>query len=165
MRFSYRFFAVAEFHSVRRRYPSRVNESQEVSIHDNRLVSYQVFCERREIHLHTEFRERGEPFELTEVIFTGVVAYDFEHDSALGTIIFDITEVSPADLYAEHAGQFRAGIAYGWPGEWAESAESAAAHFQQHAICGYELSSSCGMSGWLLARDMQKRHNPQSRNA
>ena len=142
-----------------------LSNGQQISLHDNHLVSYEVVCERREIRLCTEFRDRGEPFELTDVFFTGVVAYDFWHDSDIGTIIFDISEVPPTDIYAEHAEQFRDGIRYGWPGEWAQSAESAAAHFQQHSIRGFELSSSCGMSGWVLAQHMQKRPNTNDRNA
>jgi hypothetical protein len=132
-----------------------VSTKQEISIHDNRLVSYEVFCERREICLRTEFRDRGEPFELTDVFFTGVAAYDFWHDSDIGTIIFDITEVPAVDIYAEHADQFREGVRYGWPGDWADSAETAASFFVGHGIRGFELASSCGMSGWVLARDMK----------
>ena len=133
-----------------------MNETEEVSVHDNVLVSYEVFCERREIRLCTEFRDRGEPYEFTDVVFTGVVAYDFRHDSEIGTIIFDVTEVPAADIYDQHADQFRAGARYGWPGEWIESLEIAVAHFKKHSIRGFEISSSCGMDGWVLARDMHK---------
>ena len=115
-----------------------------------------MFCERRELRLHTEFRDRGVPFEFTKVVFTGVAAYDFWHDSDGGTIIFDVAEIEPADIYAAYAEQFRTGVRYGWPGEWATSVEAATAHFHQHAIRGYELQSSCGMSGWILARAMHK---------
>ena len=132
-----------------------MSTKQDISIHDNRLISYEVFCERREICLRTEFRDRGEPFEFTDVFFTGVTAYDFWHDSDMGTIIFDITEVPAADIYAEHAEQFRKGVRYGWPGDWAETAETAASFFQRHGIRGFALGSSCGMSGWVLAREMQ----------
>jgi hypothetical protein len=132
-----------------------VNNSREISIHDNRLISYEVFCERREICFRTEFRDRGEPFEFSDVFFTGVIAYDFWHDSEMGTIIFDITEVPAADIYAEHEEEFRAGVRYGWPGEWAETPEEAASYFQKHGVRGFELASSCGMSGWVLAREMK----------
>lgn len=128
--------------------------NKEISIHDNFLVSYEVLCERREICFHTEYRDRGEPFECTDVSFTGVTAYDFWHDSEMGTIIFDITEVPATDIYAEHGDQLRKGVRYGWPGDWAETAEAAAAFFQSKGIRGFELASSCGMSGWILAREM-----------
>jgi hypothetical protein len=43
------------------------------SVHDNFIVSYEVHCERREIRLHTEYRDRGEPFEITVVVFLEAV--------------------------------------------------------------------------------------------
>lgn len=142
-----------------------MNEAKKISVHDNVLVSYEVLCERREIRLCTEFRDRGEPYELTDVVFIGVVAYDFWHDSEIGTIIFDITEVPASDIYDQHADQFHAGIRYGWPGKWAKSPEIAAAHFNQHSIRGFEISSSCGMSGWILACDMHKLIRTNDPNA
>jgi hypothetical protein len=142
-----------------------MSTTQEISIHDNHLVSYEVFCERREIRLRTEFRDRGEPFEFTDALFTGVAAYDFWHDSDIGTIIFDITEIPATDTYAEHGDQLREGVRYGWAGDWAETAESAAAHFQQHGIRGFRLSSSLGMSGWVLAREMRKETRSAERIA
>jgi hypothetical protein len=130
--------------------------ADEISVHDNFLVSYEVLCERRKLRLCTEYRDGGEPYEITDVTFSGVVAYDFRHDSEMGTIIFDIAEVPGANIYTQHCDQFRAGLNYGWPGQWAESAESAERYFQQHSIRGFEVSSSCGMDGWILAREMQK---------
>jgi len=114
-----------------------------------------VRCQRREIRFHTEYRDQGEPYERTEVIFTGVACYDFERDSDLGTILFDIEEVRASDIYDAHGEQLRAGVRYGWPGCWAESAESAAAYFQEHGILGFQISSSCGMCGCVLAQHMQ----------
>src|SRR5688572_26401624 len=75
---------------VRRFLPLLVNNAEEISIHDNFLASYEVLCERREIRLHTEFRDSSGPVEFTDVVFRGVVCYDFRHDSQIGTIIFDI---------------------------------------------------------------------------
>lgn len=132
-----------------------MDERQEISVHDNHLVSYEVLCERREIRFHTEFRDRGEPYEFTQVLFTGVVCYDFDYDSDLGNIIFDIDEIPAADIYLDHAEQFRAGVRFGWPGEWAESADAATAYFLDHGIRGFHLSSSLGMCGWVLAHGMQ----------
>jgi hypothetical protein len=142
-----------------------VSANEEISIHDNHLVSYEVFCERREICLRTEFRDGGVPFELTNVIFTGVAAYDFWHDSDIGTIIFDIVEVPAADIYAEHCDQLREGVRYGWRGDWAETTEMAVSYFQEHGIRGFELCSSCGMAGWVLAGEMKKEIKSENRIA
>ena len=137
-----------------------MSDDEEISVHDNVLVSYEVLCERREIRLRTEYRERGEPYEATDVLFTGVVAYDFQHDSEGATILFHISEVPPDDIYAGCADEFREGIRYGWPGQWAQSAASAAAHFQQHSTRGFEIRPSCGMGGWVLASGMQMQRRP-----
>ncbi|QEG37063.1 hypothetical protein [Bythopirellula goksoeyrii] len=134
-----------------------MNASKEISIHDNTLVSYEVLCNRREIRLHTEFRDRGEPYEFTDIMFTGVVAYDFRYDSEIGTIIFEITDVPASDIYEQQVDQFQAGIRYGWPGEWAKSSQDAADYFAKNSVCGYILSSSCGMNGWILARSKEIR--------
>lgn len=133
-----------------------MDEPQDISVHDNFLVSYEVLCERQEIRLRTEFRDRGPPYERTDVIFTGVACYDFEHDALDGTVIFDVEEVGADFLYGEHGERFRAGVNYDWPGSWGESAEAAAAYFAHHGIRGYRLHSSCGMCGWAFARDMRK---------
>jgi hypothetical protein len=133
-----------------------MNENNYIPIRDNHLISYEVFCERREIHLHTEFRDCDEPFQQIKVIFTGVEAYDFWHDSKIGTVIFHISEVSPSDILADHEEKFHDGIRHGWPGEWAHCPMVAEAHCQEHGIRGFEILSSSGMSGWVLAKSMQK---------
>jgi hypothetical protein len=46
----------------------------ERSIHDNRVVSYEVDADRRRIVLHTRF-EAPEPQEATDLVFEGVLAY------------------------------------------------------------------------------------------
>jgi hypothetical protein len=77
------------------------------SIHDNLVLGYAVDVERRTIVLHTEFRDRGEPFERTDVRFEGVLGYHFR--DSLGGILFDIERVDFAELVARHADLFQAG--------------------------------------------------------
>lgn len=127
----------------------------EISVHDNFLVSYEVCCERREIRLHTEFRDVGEPFEHTDVIFTGVSAYHFWQD-CFDNIIFDIDETAPETIFRDHRVEFEAGWKYGWPGDWGKTEQSALAHFREHGVRGFILQSSCGMDGWILAKKMEK---------
>ncbi len=43
-------------------------------VHDNHLVGYEVDGNARRIVLRTENRDRGTPFEKTEVVFEGVEA-------------------------------------------------------------------------------------------
>ena len=125
----------------------------DISIHDNHLISYCVLSNAKEIHLHTSFRHLGTP-EYTDVVFTDVVAYQFEYDS-FGTILFDIVEVDPASIYNGDKARFLDGAKYGWPGPWRND-EQALDYLSQHGVKGFELQSSCGMSGWVLAQSMSK---------
>jgi len=125
------------------------------SVHDNVIVSYEVHCERREIRLHTEYRDRGEPFERTVVVFTGVEAYRFDHD-CLDNILFDIEEIPAETILTECQAEFEEGHRLaGWPCFWQPTLDESQSYLRDHSIRGFELSSSYGMSGWVLSREMQ----------
>ena len=128
--------------------------NQELSVHDNILVAYTVDLKKREIHFQTEYR--FEPPEFTDVIFKGVDSYSFKHDSVLGTIIFDFCETDPMAIYDEFANEMVTGISMGWPGDWAKSREAAAQFLSTEGIRAWRLESSLGMTGWILARSMDK---------
>jgi len=124
------------------------------SVHDNLLVSYEVQCEGRTITLRTEYRQSDKPTEFTNVIFEGVQGYSFQND-AFGNIIFDLESISVDALLA----QFGAEIAEshrmgGSPGPWAASLDSAKMYLSEREIRGFLLSSSYGLSGWILAKEM-----------
>jgi len=124
------------------------------SIHDNLLISYEVQCEARTITLRTEYRVPEKPTEFTKVIFEGVQGYRFEND-AFGNIIFGLETVPVEYLLTE----FRAAISEsyrlsGAPGAWAADLGLAPEYLRQHGIKGFILSSSCGLSGWVLASKM-----------
>jgi hypothetical protein len=123
------------------------------SIHDNLLIGYEVHCETREIRIQTEFRDRGEPFERVLVVFTGVEAYDFKYD-CFGNIIFDIEEIPPESVISDRIAEFQEGNRYGWPPFWKNSLDEVQRYLREHSVRGFELSSSYGMSGWILAREM-----------
>jgi hypothetical protein len=125
------------------------------SVHDNLLVSYEVHCERREIRMLTEYHYGSPPFVQTSVLFTGVEAYYFQHD-CFGTIIGDIEEVPAESILTERSAEFREGYRLsGWPRFWRDSLDEVRRHLREQATRGFELSSSIGMTGWVLARDMQ----------
>jgi hypothetical protein len=125
------------------------------SVHDNFIIGYEVHCERREIRLLTEYRDRGTPFERTVVLFTDVEAYHFEHD-CFGNIVLDIEEIPAETILTQHQSQFEEGRRLaGWPRFWEKSFDDARSYLREHGIRGFELSSSCGMSVWVLAQDMQ----------
>jgi hypothetical protein len=126
----------------------------DISVHDNHLVAYSVLAKERQIRFQTEFRDR-EPREFTEVVFDGVLAYDFEND-LFGTIIFDILEVDLANFLEDHAAAFENGWRNGWPRGWEPQKESISAYMTRLEMKTFVLSSSYGMHGWIIARGMTK---------
>jgi len=125
-----------------------------LSIHDNRLVSYEVQCEARTILLRTEHRTKNQPAEFVNVIFRELQGYRFEND-AFGNIIFGLETVALEQFLTEHGAQIsKAYHTAGSPGPWAVNLETASCYLRENAIEGFILSSSFGLSGWILARGM-----------
>ena len=122
---------------------------KEPSIHDNRVVSYEVDGERRRIIMHTRFEDR-EPVEHTDLVFDGVLAYHLENDN-FGNILFGVEEVPVPQLVASNRSLFEEGAAYAWPGPWNTSPEAALQHFQSAGAKAFEISSSYGLAGWVVA--------------
>jgi hypothetical protein len=131
-------------------------DSSSISVHDKLLYAYSVDCENRRIVLHTRF-PTDSPTEYTDVIITGVVAHHFEHVLA-GNILFDVTEIPLRDLVTGSAALFAAGKPYGWPdGIEYRDAEELIGILEGRGAHGFEISSSYGMSGWVIAQSMERR--------
>lgn len=122
---------------------------RERSIHDNRVVSYEVDAEHRRIVLHTRFEER-EPVERTDLVFEGVLAYHFEDDN-FGNILLGVEEISIVQLVASDRQLFLDGSKYAWPGPWNESPEACVRYLESPEAKAFEISSSYGLSGWVVA--------------
>lgn len=122
---------------------------QKPSIHDNRVTSYDVDGERRRIVLHTRFEDR-DPVEHTDLIFEGVLAYHFEHDN-FRNILFGVDQVSIPQVVGAWRSLFEEGAPYAWPGSWNESPEATIRHFESNGAKAFEISSSSGLSGWIVA--------------
>ena len=113
------------------------------------MVAYEVDGERRRIVLHPRF-EAAESVERTDIIFENVVAYHFENDN-LGTILFSVGELSIPELVASNRHLFEEGSAYAWPGPWNNSLEESVRHMQSAGSKAFEISSSYGLCGWVVA--------------
>jgi hypothetical protein len=125
-----------------------------LSIHDNVLVLYEVRCEVRVITLRTEHRVANRPMEFANVIFEGVHAYHFQND-AFGNIIFSLETVSVEYLLTEFGSEISESYRIaGSPGPWAADLGSAPDYLGERGIKGFTLSSSYGLSGWVLAKEM-----------
>lgn len=125
-----------------------------ITIHDNRLIRYTVSDIEKDIVLETAFTEKT-PHEYTNIKFSGVLAYFFtDHSLELGTILNAIEPTPAATILKNYWAQFEAGKKWGWPGTWAVTRIDAENHCQAHTIQGYEIISSCGLNGWVLAKKM-----------
>ncbi len=123
-----------------------------VSIHDNQLVSYEVQCEKRTITLYTEFRER-KPTEFTNVVFEGVQGYHFEND-AFGNIIFDVSNVPVERFLTEYGAEISELYRMNGSPTWAVDLVSAPEHLREQGTKAFILSSSLGLYGWVLAKEI-----------
>jgi len=126
----------------------------ELSIHDNLLISYEVQCEGRTILLRTEYRLASKPSEFTNVAFKGVHGYHFQND-AFGNLILGL-ETLPVEQFLT---EFKPEICEsyrmaGSPGPWAANLDSAPNYLREHGVQAFILSSSYGMSGWILAQEV-----------
>jgi hypothetical protein len=124
------------------------------SVHDNLLISYEVRCEARTIILRTEYRVKNEPTEFTNVIFKDVQGYHFEND-AFRNIIFSFASLPLEEFLAKYGPAISESYRVaGSPGPWAASLGTASGHLRERGIQVFILSSSYGLDGWVLAREM-----------
>jgi hypothetical protein len=124
------------------------------SLHDNFLTSYEVNCETRQIKLHTKPDPR-DPAEREQrpctIVFDGVEGYQFEND-AFGNIIFSLDAVSIEQVLAAYGDRIVESYRLaGAPGPWAADLATATQMLGAKGVQGYFISSSYGLSGWILA--------------
>ena len=129
-------------------------ESGSPSVHDNHIIAYAVHGRNRIITIETEY-PYTDPVELTDVIFEEVLAYQFQHD-LMGNIICDIEEVDLQQCINAKKPLFEAGCPWGWPLGWEPQKESMESYARRLNMKAFELSSSYGMTGWVLAKSMTK---------
>ena len=127
----------------------------DISIHDNIVTGYKVSCEKREIVLHTEFRDR-EPNEKTDVVFRCVEAYYLVGDN-MHSILFDVGECDIDWVLENYSSEFEDGIKYVWPGPWNESLQACREHFRKQELKGWAIHSAYGLAGFVIAKSMELR--------
>ena len=125
------------------------------SLHDDFLTSYEVNCETRQIKLHARPDPR-DPAKSQQwprtIVFDGVEGYQFEND-AFGNIIFSLEVVSIEQVFAGCGDRIMESYRQaGAPGPWAADLASAARSLMAEGVQAFVLSSSYGLSGWVLAK-------------
>jgi hypothetical protein len=107
-----------------------------------------------EHHASPEHRASGKPTEFTNAVFDGVQGYSFQND-AFGNIILGLETVSIEHFLAEFGVEISESYrASGAPGPWAANLGTAPAYLRERGIRSFVLTSSCGLSGWILAKEI-----------
>jgi hypothetical protein len=127
------------------------------SLHDDFLVSYEVNCETRQIKIRAKRDPRipavSEERTSRTIVFNGVEGYQFENDN-FGNIIFSLEAVSIEQILAGYGSQIAESYRMaGAPNSWAADLSSAPQVLAAKGVQGFVLSSSYGLSGWVLAKE------------
>jgi hypothetical protein len=127
------------------------------SLHDDFLVSYEVNCETRQIKLHAKRDPRvpagNEERANHTIVFNGVEGYQFENDN-FANIIFSLDAVPVERILAICGSQIASSfLMAGAPNSWAADLSSAPQVLTAKGVQGFVLSSSYGLSGWVLAKE------------
>ena len=123
-----------------------------ISIHDNFVLSYTIDCEKQNITFHTVFHD-NEPHEYTEITFLKVAGYCFEGDN-FQTILFDIYQATPEEVYNSNSELFERRKNYAWPFDY-NTKQELIEKLDKKGVRGFFISSSYGMDGFVLAEEMQ----------
>ncbi|MBB6560025.1 hypothetical protein HNP48_002697 [Acidovorax soli] len=131
--------------------------------HDFHITGYAVNGKRREMVFELEWPHgTGADPQRAKLGFSGVECYYLEHD--LGSnIVYSFAERPLQEFLTEWTDRFEAECQWGWPPFWrpvrhphrpveVEKEEAFRALTAKQVRC-IELSSSYGLSGWILAVD------------
>lgn len=122
-----------------------------LSIHDNELLRFSVDHEKHELLLETVLRE-SEIEDHVDVLFKDVLAYQFKNDT-FGTILFSIDEEDLANLLPTNWQEIQEGSRQsGWLADFSANLESSVEKMQKSGYSGFQISSSIGLSGWIIAK-------------
>ena len=122
-------------------------------IHDSLLVGYSVNSETQELVMSMRPHQGSAPSPFN-VVFHGLIAHRFEAP-LLPAILSEIIPVSAEWLVTEQWQAIERGFnECGWPGGWADTLANAMHFVQASALQGFQVESSYGLSGWVLARSV-----------
>jgi hypothetical protein len=132
-----------------------------VSVHDNLVYAQVVDYDNCRVVLHTVY-PHADPPEYTDIVFTGVVAYHVEQQAfraggVSANVVFDTEEADAPMVLGRYAELLAGAKQYGWPVLEYDGLADLAARL---TVCGakcFEVHSSCGLSGFVFAADMELR--------
>lgn len=117
-------------------------------VHDNEILSYQVELINHSITLHTKYKK-----EIINICFTGVMAHLFECELP-GSIILDVGEYPVSIFIEENQKLLNERKNHCWPIYYKEI-EDLIKILESERYVYYIISSSYGLSGWVLAKNVE----------
>jgi|GEM_PF-284770 len=122
-------------------------------VHDNIIKSYCVDFEAESLVMKTEFYNHTDKnIENTHIVFTGYMTHIFDNETK-NSIIFDIEEY-PLHLFLERESELlKDKKNYGWPIVY-KTKNELVEFLQTHNYKIFEVASSYGLCGWVLAKEM-----------
>lgn len=119
------------------------------NIHDNEIISYNVNFKKKEITFETLNYKN----ETIMIVFQDVLAHLFEIEMP-NSIIFDIEEFEPEEMIEENIELLENTKGYCWPISYNNTNELLE-KLKLGKYNYYVISSSFGLSGWILAKAMK----------
>lgn len=127
------------------------------SWHDYHLNGYSVEGAKRQITFDVSWPyESSIDIKRASVVFTEVEGYFFEHDLG-GNILYSISEEPLEAFLSQNAERFEQEKKWGWPLFWRGSIGQTLEHLSGKQAKCFEISSSYGLSGWVLASKVEHR--------
>ena len=124
------------------------------NIHDRSLLEYRVDLANRRITLITLPEEARSQIAIKPLhtVFEGREGHHFDAVSS-GVIFLDIEDIPLPDFLKSHQAEFdESAKMVGAPSWWRGSAEQAEEYLSAQSVHAFEINSSYGFSGWVLAR-------------
>jgi hypothetical protein len=123
-------------------------------IHDTQVVAYSADSRMERVELVLRDGP-GDDVPVFRLVFSGVAAHQFEYP-LMPSWVFGLEEIPAEELLTRESESFQEGTRLtGWPGAWADSLERARAYCTQQGLRGFDLESSYGFDGWVLAQSVE----------
>ena len=134
--------------------------------HDFHIVGYAASGTLRRLTFELEWPyNSAAPAPVGQLAFQGVESYFLEHDLG-GNIVYSFAEVPLREFLEQWQSKFEQECRWGWPKFWRTTPhppqpvqqvlEEAFAYLSSKDIKCVELSSSHGLSGWVLASAIEE---------
>ena len=124
------------------------------SIHDSQVVAYSADARSGRVELVLRAGPAADA-PLSRLVFLGAAAHQFEYP-LMPSWVFGLEEIPADELLQREWNKMQEGTRLsGWPGNWAESLDQARAHCAEHRLRAFDLESSYGFDGWVLAQSVE----------